>query len=74
MCFAEGMLSAKGDFMQRGVVTYPATIAIRLKPDQAAQLHALAERDDRPPSAYARRLLAEALATRMTGDQPKEGQ
>lgn len=47
--------------MQRGVVTYPALVGVRLTREQAAKLNELAAADDRPAGTLARRLLGEAL-------------
>ena len=60
-----GELTAFREFwrqvMQRGVVEYPEVIGIRLSRLQAQQLRQLARADDRPTSAWLRRLIAETL-------------
>ncbi len=48
--------------MNATAVEAPKAVWIRLKPDQFARLQALAEADDRPAGAMARRLLTEAMA------------
>ena len=54
---------------QRGMVTYPAVIGIRLTEAQAAQLRQIAAKDDRAPGALARRIIVEHLGKWQTDQQ-----
>ena len=58
---------------QRGVITFPAIVGVRLTADQAAQLRNLAAQDDRAPGALARRIIVEHLAKWQTDQQTTGG-
>ena len=58
---------------QRGVITYPTVIGIRLTADQAAQLRQAAAKDDRPPGSLARRIIIEHLAKQQAATMNEGG-
>lgn len=47
--------------MQRGVITYPVVVGVRLPADQAERIRRIAEADDRPASSLLRRIIAKGL-------------
>ena len=50
--------------MQRGATPYQVVRTVRLTPELDARLQEFAAAEDRRPAAFARRLIAEALARR----------
>lgn len=63
---------SEGVAMNAPTVNAPKAVWVRLKPDQFARLQTLADADDRPTGAMARRLLLDAL-TRMENPRESEG-
>lgn len=51
---------------------YPCVITVRLTPDQAAALRALAAREERPPSALLRQLVSRGLQQRTQAEDAQD--